>query len=75
MIILRTIGLLIALAAMVSFGACGALGLLLGTQTSGSFEFLVYGFIGLGIAGLIAWGIFSRMRLGRARRVSAPPRQ
>ncbi|MDQ1813770.1 hypothetical protein RBA41_10685 [Massilia sp. CCM 9210] len=78
MIFLRVIGLMIALAAMVSFGACGVLGLILGThsaQKTGSLELLVYGYIGLGIAAMIAWGIFRRMRVARARRVSTPPRQ
>ncbi|NHZ83001.1 hypothetical protein F2P44_27535 [Massilia sp. CCM 8695] len=78
MIFLRTIGLLIALAVMVGCGACGVLGLILGTYTeekTGSIELLVYGSIGLAIASLIAWGIFRRMRKLGAPRASKPPGQ
>ncbi|CUI07408.1 hypothetical protein [Massilia antarctica] len=73
---LRAVGLLLALAVMVGFGACGVLGLILGAHaasTTGFNEVIVYGCIGLGIAAMIAWGIYRRVRTGGLRRASTPP--
>lgn len=64
--LLRILGLLIAVIAMVGFGLCGTFGVVLGYQVStrdhGIDLTLLLGIAGLVVCAALAWFIASRLR-------------
>ncbi|ATQ74343.1 hypothetical protein CR152_07340 [Massilia violaceinigra] len=75
MIILRTLGLLLAFAVMVGFGACGLLGLVVGASKGFEPRIMALALLGLGIAGWIAQRVSRGVKSRGVPPKSTPPRE